>query len=239
MSRRHSPALPPDAPHGSFEHPRAAKESPDCCDIDIQKPGWHASKDRNGTERDAKASPVGDEVLHKAPQQHNFFFFSIWWGHGNMTKSRSMLGRKKNICDVLQITMAAQIHKCKVCPFLCLPESLQLSFSVASSSLLFSEQRWSSVECQKHFHNWKGKVFWEQKRITHYCIMTRYMLKRKRKPKTLFSFFSWSQERRKPSINISSLAFQTAPKIAVTEKCTLVDDQNKSCPPGKESAREF
>lgn len=159
------------------------------------------------------------------------------WEHDKV-KKHAREKKKKKICDVLQITMAAQIHKCKVCPFLCLPESLQFSSSVASSSL-FSEQRWSSVECQKHFHNWKGKVFREQKRITHYCIMTRHMLKRKRKPKTLVSFFSWSQERRKPSINISSLAFQTAPKIAVTEKCTLVDDQNKSCPPGKESAREF
>lgn len=64
------------------------------------------------------------------------------------------------------------------------------------------------------------------------------MLKKKKEEmKRCFLSPKVKEDRNTLSIKVSSLAFQTAPKAAATEKHRLVDDQNVSCPPGKESVK--
>lgn len=81
----------------------------------------------------------------------------------------------------------------------------------------------------------RKRCFRRKKGIT--CLLYNdmvYMLKEKRTE----VLFSKVKEDRKPlSIKASSLAFQTAPKAAVTEKHRLVYDQNISCPPVKETVK--
>lgn len=87
--------------------------------------------------------------------------------------------------------------------------------------------------------DWKEKVVQEKRGIT--CLLyndTVYIHWRKKNWSAVFFLSPEVKECRNPlSIKVSSLAFQTAPKAAATEKHRLEDDQNISCPPGKESVK--
>lgn len=85
-------------------------------------------------------------------------------------------------------------------------------------------------------------MFQEKKGIT--CLLYNdmvYMLKKKEELKCCFlSFFpspKVKEDRNLLSIKDCRFAFQTAAFGALTEKHRLVDDQNISCPPGKESVK--
>lgn len=84
-------------------------------------------------------------------------------------------------------------------------------------------------------------MFQERKGITRLLCNDTVYAEKENRTEALSAFFSpeVKKDANPLSIKVSSFAFQTAPKIAVTGKLTLVDGQNISCPPGKESAREF